>query len=531
MIREGLSMEMRWNQVLSGLTIAALVGMPGVAQAQTPGPVEQTNHTLQYGTYLGGNGQDQHRGVGITTDDKVITAGNFETLQIPSGRQTAVLGAVATAKGKLIKLAADGKTIEAVVTLGDRIDDMELRRDPNRSIDRDRLVVAGSFGVAVLNPASMKVIWSQPWPKITGDTSSASNTIRASIDSQGQVAAIRGKYVTLWTHQGTFKASQFIDRDAVTDIVMDPLSTRRQLYVVGFANRKNVNDGNNPVQVPFFYALDTYNLGRLWKLWDYDPNTLTTPATETAKATNNMADGRLYRVVAGMDGTVAVAGESAGGNSVYRWNGIDLATPTRMVCDAYDNPYNAKSAHIVYYAKIDTNPAAGRVIVGQFAFPRQQSAPGQTGVTNTFRVREGSLDLDQAGNLYLGGQAFSYLPNRDMNRISGVAPGTYNGNSADMALLQVSADMKRRIRFMPLAGAAAGGGFANAIAVKGDRVAIAGTVRLGYMATGNSLVSTPFNPEYEKATGPNDIDDAYLGVFSGMTPAPTAPARKCAVAG
>jgi hypothetical protein len=515
---------------LGGLTIAALVGLPGVAQAQTV-LVEQTEHKLEYGTYLGGNGHDQHRGVGITTDDKVVTAGNFETLQTIGGTQSTLLGAAANARGKLIKLKADGKVIEAVVTLGDRIDDMELRRDPGGNFYRDQIVVSGSFGVAVIKASNMKLIWSAPWPKITGDTSSASNTLRSTIDPQGQVAAIRGKYVALFNNLGQLKASQFIDRDAVTDVAIDPLSTRKQVYVVGFANRRNANDGNNPVQVPFLYALNSFNLGFMWRVWDYDPNTLTAPATETTKATNDMADGRLYRVVAGMDGKVTVAGESAGGNSVFRWNGLDLATPTRMVCDAYDNPYNSKSAHMVYYAKVDGNPAGGRVLVGQFAFPRQQSAPGTTGVTNTFRVRDGSLDVDAAGNIYLGAQAFSYIPNRDLNRISGIAPGTYNGNSADMALLQVSADMKRRIRFMPLAGATPGGGLGSAIAVKGDRVAVAGTVRLGQMATGNSLVSAPFNPDYEKTATVNDIDDAYLGVFSGMTPTAIAPARSCKVGG
>jgi hypothetical protein len=64
-------------------------------------------------------------------------------------------------------------------------------------------------------------------------------------------------------------------------------------------------------------------------------------------------------------------------------------------------------------------------------------------------------------------------------------------------------------------------------------VAIAGTVLAGQMATGQSLVSTPFDPlpyEVKDLTVPQDQrDDAYLGVFSGMTPTNTAPTRNCKV--
>jgi hypothetical protein len=512
------------NRSAIGLAIAAFMALPGAAQSQTT-VVEQTNHKLQYGTYLGGVGHDQSRGVALTSNDAVIVGGNFANLQTIGGKQRTLLGASTKAIGKLLKLKPDGKSLEAVTTLGDRVDDLEMRRDAGGNIYRDRIVVGGSFGVAVLQASDLQLIWSAAWPAAQGGSSTNSQATRVSIDAQGQVVALRGKNVVLLNHLGQVKAARSIDRDFVTDVVMDPLSTRRQIYVVGYANRKNVNDGNNPVQVPFFYALNSFDLGLMWRLWDYDPNTLTTLATETTPKTNNMADGRLYRVAVGGDGRVVVAGESAGGNSVFRWNGLDLVTPTRMVCDAYDDPYNSKSAHMVYYAKID--PSAGRVINGQFAFPRQV-----TGVTNTFRVRDGSLDVDAAGNIYIGGQAFSFIPNRAANQINGVPVGTYDGQSADMTLLQVSADLRRRIRFTPLAGATPGGGFASAIAVKGDRVAIAGTVRFGQMATGNSLVAAPFDPTVEAKTATtHEIDDAYLGVFSGMTPSKTAPTRNCKVAG
>jgi hypothetical protein len=507
-----------------GLAIAALVALPGMAQAQTT-VVEQTNHTLQYGTYLGGVGHDQHRGVAFTTNDAVIVGGNFANLQTIGGKQTTLLGALSTAIGKLIKLKPDGKSLEAVTTLGDRVDDLEMRRDPGGNFYRDRIVVSGSFGVAVIQASDLKLVWSAAWPTAQGGSSTNGKTTRVSMDAQGQVVAIRDKNVVLFNHLGQVKATRSIDRDMVTDVVMDSVSTRRQLYVVGFANRKNANDHDNPVQVPFLYALNSFDLGTMWRLWDFDPNTLTTVEPKT----NNMADGRLYRVVVGSDGRVVVAGESAGANSIFRWNGLDLATLTRVVCDAYDDPYNSKSAHMVYYAKIDAE--VGRVINGQFAFPRQV-----TGVTNAFRVRDGSLDVDAAGNIYIGGQAYSNIPNRAANQINGVPVGAYDGQSADMTLLQVSADLRRRIRFTPLAGATPGGGFASAIAVKGDRVAIAGTVQSGQMATGNSLVSTPFDPlPYEllkDPTAPQDRrDDAYLGVFSGMTPTNTAPTRKCKVGG
>jgi hypothetical protein len=462
--------------------------------------VLRKNHILEYGSYVGGFGDDQARGVGFTSDNSVLVCGNFANLQTRGVKKSTLLDAVEASPGKLLKLSADGQKILNEVAIGDRIDDCQMWRDPGGSQYGDRLVVGGTFGVAMINPAKMQLVWSAPLNGPVGNGSSDGGQTRVSIDSQKQAVALRNNVVTLFNHKGEFKFTYTLDRTYATDIVMDPY--RRQLYVVGFANRRNVNDSNNPVQIPFMYALDSIRLGFLWRTWDYDANLLTPSAAAGSAPNNNMADSRLYRVTVGGDGQIAVLGESAGGNSVFRWDGQDFITPTLVKYDAYSDTYNSSSTHMLYYAKVDAG--TGVVMAGQYAVPRLS-----TGKANTFRARDGAIASDANGNLIIGGLSFSGTPERNENNFSGEFVGPYAGGD-DMMLLQVSADLKTRIRWTPLARQPGGGGMMSAVDAVNDRIAVFGTSTFGnLMTTGSGLVQQPFDPD--KTDG---RQDAYLGVLS-----------------
>jgi hypothetical protein len=522
----------RWQQQLvkttGGLAALALVGtIAGSTTAQTPPKVVNKNHTLDYGTYLGGVGHDEARGVDFTTDNSVVACGNFKNLET-RGAKTAILpGIAATASGKILKMSPDGSKVLSEMTLGDRIDDCQLLRDPTDQNNpyRDRLVVGGSFGVVVIDPAKMRLDWSAVLAGPAGNGKSEGGQTRVSINRQGLVATVRNNTVSLFDNKGGLKQTLPIDRTFVTDVAMDPV--RPQLYVVGFANRKNINDNNYPVQVPFMYAFDTAKLNFQWRTWDYDPNTLNftaigseiDPQTGQPKVTtvNNMADSRLYRVVVGGDGKIAVLGENAGGNTVFRWNGKDLPKAynlnlykefqTQIKYDAYSDTYNSKSPHMLYFAKVDA--VTGVVIAGQDAVPRlPEPKPGQTGLANAFRAKDGAIAVDRQGNLLISGIAAYGTPERDENKFNGEAVATYQGD--DMIFLQVSADLKQRLRWTPFGRGTGGGGDLNAVAVKDDRVALFGSSTFGtLMTTEKTPAPNPFDPSKT-----DNARDAYLGVLS-----------------
>jgi hypothetical protein len=501
----------RWQQQLGSsggwLAIVLVATMAGSATAQPAPKVVNKNHTLDYGTYLGGVGHDEARGVDFTTDNSVMACGNFKNLQTRGAKAVTLDQVAATASGKILKMSPDGAKVLNEMTLGDRIDDCQMWRDPSGNKYRDRLVVGGSFGVVVIDPAKMLAQWSAVLPGPAGNGKSEGGQTRVSINSQGLVAAVRNNIVTLLDSKGTVKQTLPIDRTFVTDVAMDPV--RPQLYIVGFSNRKNVNDNNNPVQVPFMYALDTAKLNFQWRTWDYDANLLTAPATDTTKARNDMADSRLYRVVVGGDGRIAVLGENAGGNTVFRWNGKDFSTQTQIKYDAYSDTYNSKSPHMLYFAKVDA--MTGVVIAGQDAVPRlPEPKPGQTGLANAFRSKDGSIAVDHQGNLLIGGIAAYGTPERDENKFNGEPVATYQGD--DMIFLQVSADLKQRLRWTPLGRGTGGGGDLNAVAVKDDRVALFGSSTFGtLMTTEKTPAPNPFDP-----LKTDNARDAYLGVLSKL---------------
>jgi hypothetical protein len=203
------------------------------------------------------------------------------------------------------------------------------------------------------------------------------------------------------------------------DYVLDIAIKNGHLYVVGFRNEKN---NRVPVQSAF---LNCYQIGdtvkQLWQTWGF----------LGAELGNDMADTRIYKVVA-TETEVIILGESAGGNTVYRWNGKDLSTPTLAVSDTYNNPFNSKSPHLAYYAVVDAK--TGLVKRGQFSIPRTNSVGA-----NTNRVRTLAYDDN---SLYVGSFAASKIDNRDYIKFLGKKPPNYS--NGDAGLLKVSADFEAR---------------------------------------------------------------------------------------
>lgn len=140
-----------------------------------------------------------------------------------------------------------------------------------------------------------------------------------------------------------------VQNSAVHDIAM----TDDRLYVSGYDDKTR---GGVPVQVAFVNGYSYPGATFMWRTWGYNSDSLGA----------DMADTRALAIDVTADGqNVYVAGESAGGNTIYRWNGIDLSTNTLR-----DNGYGgsgqlymaSSDAHILYVGAIDT--ATGAVKYG-----------------------------------------------------------------------------------------------------------------------------------------------------------------------
>jgi hypothetical protein len=246
---------------------------------------------------------------------------------------------------------------------------------------------------------------------------------KARVDSDNLsnlTAYLADKVIRIFDHNNNQLVTQItIKADYIEDIAIK----NNQLYVVGYNNQRNTKQ-KLPVQSAFLKCFQISNTPtELWQTWGFSGNQLG----------NDMADTRMYRVVAS-DTEVVVLGESAGGNTAYRWNGKDLSTPALVKYDAFNDAFDSKSAHFCYYGIIDA--ATGTVKRGQFSIPRLY--PNSMS-SNTNSVR--SLAYDDS-SVYVGTLAFSQISDRNFTKFLGKKPPVYK--NGDAALLKVAHDLAMR---------------------------------------------------------------------------------------
>ena len=177
------------------------------------------------------------------------------------------------------------------------------------------------------------------------------------------------------------------DGDYVEDLIYNPHN--QTIYVVGFNNRKFKN---TPVQSAFLhkYKIDGVEINKVdGRVWDFNPSLLG----------GNLSDARALRVELLDANHVVVAGEQAGGNGVFRFNGQDLESKTYLVDDIYSDPGTGKtrSAHILWYGVINTE--TNLVEYGRYAIPR---SPSNQFLSSSNRVK--TLQCKD-GNIFIGSLA------------------------------------------------------------------------------------------------------------------------------
>ncbi len=292
--------------------------------------------------------------------------------------------------------------------------------------DDSLLVVATNTRVFTASPAS-------PASPVGLLVEGESEKRRVSIGTDGTVAVMtRNNEVQVFFQDTVSSASSgqaaapdltiTLDRSYSEDIAVD--SAQGLVYVAGFDN-KTLPSGN-PVQVAYLTAYSLSDGSYQWKLFGFDGSDLS----------NNIADTRLYRVNLGRDGNIHILGESAGTQSIFRYNGREFSgNQVLRSFDFYNDLWNTGSAHFTYHAVAD--PENRRVEHGQFTMTRLSD-----GGSNSFRIKDGDITADPEGRIFIGASAAAHIAHRNAQRISGQYIGTYAGG--EPSLLGIAPEYRQR---------------------------------------------------------------------------------------
>lgn len=423
----------------------------------TPSNTVTSNFQVSAATYLGGAGSTTTGGIDVAPDRTLFFAGNLPGYQFAGASTFTLLGG---GTGTIVHLDSQGHTVLSVAHIGSSINDLHI--NINGSI-----VACGSFGVALLDTAASKVLWNN----------NPGNGARCAIGDDGTVALlvgtssgdlIGGGSAYIYNAAGALLGHWSIGGSWQNDIALD--STDHLVIAAGFTQY------GHPIQIAFMRAW-SYAGVQAWDDYDFNQGQTDGQGLE--------ADTRAYRVNMGRDGELYMAGESAGGNSIYSRDPKNIATqlgaPQLMAVDAYTTPYNTGSNHITWYGRY--NPATGALLSGQFLLARLPSTKGNT-------IRPRAIMADQNGRVYLGGISCAYIQNRNGQQIAGAAVGTYSG--CESFLLIVTPDLRQRLVWTVFTGP--GSGHSSVVAAIGVRNGIAAVsigLSGGTLLTTNALQSQP----------------------------------------
>lgn len=199
--------------------------------------------------------------------------------------------------------------------------------------------------------------------------------------------------VSLLDSLGKLVNSISLEWDKVMDATYD--SNNNLIIVTGFL-QKTVDSylmHNHPVQIPIVCGFKL-NGEMVWKAYGFD--------VAQVRSQNLFADGRGILVEMGQNGFLYVAGESAGGDTVWGRKSSDIETPLPLNTHGkYQSVFNTGSNHISFIGKMD--PESGETLIGTCLLSRNKDSSG-----NTFRPQ--FLRIDKKGNVFLAARSWYSFP-------------------------------------------------------------------------------------------------------------------------
>jgi len=478
------------NRSIDPITASYLLSESGSSESLSAAAIDQNGNIILAGKFdnpelpanLSQYNLNSDRVASANTPDSNFNFVVAEEEETPA--RTASSDATTTTAGKIFVLNPDGTEIVSMSSLGNEIKDIDTDQAGN-------IYLTGDFGLAKLNPTASEVIWQE-------SLQNSSGKIKMDVTPNGSVATLAGKQAQIWDANGENYQTISLNDSYVEDVAFD--ETKNRLYLGGFNNERN----RNPVQIAYVYAYDVNSGERVWKTWNYEPSTLN----------NDMADTRVYHLALNADGSSLYAsGESAGGNTIFRWNGKDLKTRTGKTSGqgSFSDMWMAKrSAHLNYIAQIDT--ADGTVKAGTINAAYLASA----GRLNTTRAKDGDLSVDANGKVYASGNSAAHIPKRDSTyfagkRVNGGNNAGYAGSDPFFMILNPELT-KREFWVVPSEWKARGK--MTQVISQGNKVLIAGNLDGGKaITTDNALQSEPGENVDQK----NETTDAYFIVLDQDT--------------
>jgi hypothetical protein len=437
------------------LLLVLLVALSGgVALAQLPAPDEpvepRTNFDVSAATYLGATDDDTLNAVDIAPDGALVVGGALPGYLPPDG--TGLFELLGGGPGAIMRLDETGQRALSLTRIGDTVADLEVATS-------GQIVACGSFGVALLNAEANDVVWSAD----PGDGAK-----RCAIGaSDGTVALVVGGTVYTYANDGTALGSWAANGKDEYDVAVD--STNELVIVTSYkqasANWKSA-----------FMRAWSYDGTSRWQSYDFNSND------------GLGADTEGKRIAIGRDGLLYFAATINGGTgaSIFSRDPLDLsqsAGDRTVKTDNYNNPTNVGSISMTWYGRY--NPADGSLLLGQSLLTRLSSGRGNS-------IAPRAIMADEQGRVFVAGQMFCCIANRDALQIAGQPVGGYQ--SGEPFFLAVQPDFEQRIVWTPFTAAGGEGGSSPAVGVsaRDGNAAVAIDVDAGKsLITHNALQSLP----------------------------------------
>lgn len=465
----------QWYKIIFLVCIVLL--LPANIQAQSPTTL------LDYGSYLGIGGSDNEAvAVEVSPDDEIIVAINMD------------------ANGEIRRYSNDGASLLSSVNVGMTIDDMDVNRS------NGDIAVVGSAGLKVYHATSLTEDTSRSKPLGTGAK-------RVSISTNGVIVMAHGDTVSLWSNTGTLMSQATTEAMTgktdrhVTDVAIS--AEDGLVYIVGY------RQASADYQSPFLYgyANDLTLSKPTVQMYDYWKSLM-----EAAQPYALISNSRICRITIGRDGGVYILGETEGAQTAFTTdgsipssgNGTDLHYITPIEIDNWNKLSDTNSAVKAFFARI--NPDTGTVVRGQFILPRleKDGVAGAGSSTHNYRVENGSIAVDEVGNVYVGGAAGSYIKGRYEGTLTINAEpiGTAPASDSEVAIYVVDSTFKQRKIWTVLTrdqGEGSVTGFATADGI----VTFVATSPSGELITTTNAERTT---SYNGTT--TERGDAYFGVLN-----------------
>lgn len=426
-------------------------------------PTPTNNLLVSAATYLGGSGADVANAIDVALDGTIVWGGTLENAAPAGVAPTVLLGG---GSGAIVRLDASGRSITSLTRIGTGVSDLEISAN-------GAIVVCGDGGIATLNATATSVVWSEPGVKYT----------RCAIGSDGTVAALPSTTpgIKVWDATGRVQGT-WSSTSPRADIAVD---SRTQTIIATGYTQKASN-----LQVAWLRGWPYTGGTPKWNSYDF--------SAADAFARNLGADTRGERVAIGRDGNLYFAGSINGGTgaSIFARDPKNIAATLgadrNVATDQYNTATNVGSVKMTWYGRYD--PATGNLAQGSSLLTRLSSGKG-----NSISAR--AITADEAGRVYVAGDAACCIQNRNARQIGGTTVGPYEIGEA--FLLVVSPDLRQRLVWTPFTGgASAGGSPATGVAVRNGTAALTINLTKGALITNNA-----FQP------GPSTLPDAYIAVW------------------